>query len=169
MKTVNRAVLVVALWVSSAALSPGCSSLLKAEGPDVTGGVTLELFAQRGEDSFALYAMTADGMLHFAGGLDAYERKFSWSGQMTEEEIERMGSFLDEQDWWHVDPASTRAPQEHVYRVKVRKPGFRRSFEVTGDGAGITPLYELLETAARRRHAEYLEMMPEPGPQSIWR
>ncbi len=145
-------------------LTGGCASS-RIAGPDVTGGVTLELFVDRGDRSYALYLMETDGMLHFAGGLDAYDREFTWAGPLTDEEVQQVLAFLDEHDLWHTDPVSTNEPPENKYSVKLRKPGARRSFVIVGDGPDISPLYDLIETASRRKHEEFMQMMPEPGEQ----
>jgi len=165
MLTRRSIILTLALTATIAAWNAGCRTSPAGGDSLATGGVTLEILAARGTSSHALLALTRDGTLHFAGGRDALRGDFSWSGPMTDDELTRLLALLDEHDWWHHDPPSTHQPPDQTYAVKLRRPGTRRSFKVMGDGPHLTPIYDLLDRAARRRHEDFLRTMPEPGLQ----
>ncbi|MDY7107453.1 MAG: hypothetical protein SYC29_02345 [Planctomycetota bacterium] len=147
------------------ALLVGCASSAGARGRNVTGGLVLEVYVQPGDGSFARYRVETDGRLRFGGGQDAIDRRFTWSGPMTEEEIGRLTALIDEHRWLETSPPSTGEPAVREIEVKLRKGGTRRSFTVIGESEAVTRVLEVLETAALRRHDEFLRRLPQPGEQ----
>jgi hypothetical protein len=143
----------------------GCATTPGARGPDVTGGLTLEVYVEAGGGSFARYRVEKDGVLRFGGGQDAIDRRSTWSGPMTDEEIARLRALIDEHHWLEADPPSTGQPPERRIEVRLRKGGIRRSFTIIGESDDVAPVLELLETAALRRHEEFLRRLPRPGEQ----
>jgi len=156
------AVLMIALV---GAWTAGCAATGGAKGKDITGGLTLEIYVEAGGGSFARYRVEPDGTLSFGGGQDARDRRFTWSGPMTDEEIAHLTALLDEHRWLEADPPSTGEPTERKIEVRLRKGGTRRSFTVIGESEAVAPVLALLETAARRRHEEFLRRLPQPGEQ----
>jgi hypothetical protein len=147
------------------ALLVGCASTFGPRGRDATGGLVLEVYVEAGGGSFARYRVESDGTLRFGGGQDAIDRRFTWSGPMREEEIVRLRALIDEHRWLEADPPSTGQPPERKIEVTLRKGGTRRSFTIIGESEAVAPVLDLLETAALRRHEEFLRRLPRPGEQ----
>ena len=164
--TIFRRLTVAVLSFALLPLVVGCSSSPRAEGKDVTGGLALRLFVKLDEDSYAAYRLDADGTLSFAGGQDALDREYSWSGPMTEEEIASLLALIETHGWLEADPESTYVPPQRSFEIRLARSGGKkraRRFEVIGSGPGVGEVYDLLETAARRRHEEFLRTLPQPG------
>lgn len=151
------------MTVLAGALPAGCAATGAAKGEDITGGLTLEVYVEAGGGSFARYRVEPDGTLRFGGGQDAIDRRFTWSGPMTGEEIARLSALIDEHRWLEADPPSTGEPAGRKTQVKLRKGPKRRSFAVIGESEVVAPVLQLLETAALRRHEEFLRRLPQPG------
>ncbi len=127
--------------------------------------ISMEMFIENPGDSYAVYRVDEDGVLSFAGGVDAHDRKYTWSGPMTSEEIDRLHALLDEHRWFESGPKSSGTPPGRRYEIELSKPGVVRDFAVLGDGPSISPIFDLLETAARRRHEQFMQTLPKPGQQ----
>jgi hypothetical protein len=158
---VAPALLVVAALAALAV--PGCATGLGADGPGRTGGRTVEMMVQRPERSFARYRVERDGRLRFAGGTDALDRKFTWSGPLTGDEIDALFARLDELGWWRADPVSSGKPPDVRARIELTGPGGRRSFDVIGADPGAASVETILAAAARRRLDGVLDGLPRAG------
>jgi len=148
-----------------AALPAGCATTTAADGEDVTGGLKVEMYVAREGESYARYRVETDGVLRFAGGREAQDRKFTWSGPMTGQEIADLRALIAEHGWFDSDPPSTGQPPRLTYQVRLRQAGRRRSFTVSGDSPALTAVRNLLATAARRRNEEFLRRLPAPAEQ----
>jgi hypothetical protein len=146
-----------------AALPAGCATTTAAAGGDVTGGLTVEMYVAQEGESYARYRVENDGVLRFAGGREAQDRKFTWSGPMTGQEIADLRALIAEHGWFDSDPPSTGLPEGLTYEIRLRQVGRRRSFTVRGDDQAVAAVRELLATAARRRNEEFLRRLPVPG------
>ena len=151
------------MTVLAGALPAGCAATGGSKSEGVTGGLTLEVYVEAGGGSFARYRVEPDGMLRFGGGQDAIDRRFTWSGPLTGEEIGRLSALIDEHRWLEADPPSTGEPAGRKTEVRLRKGPKRRSFTVIGESEVVAPVLQLLETAALRRHEEFLRRLPQPG------
>ena len=165
MSCLARFISAVLIAVLAGALPAGCASTGGSKGQDITGGLTLEVYVEAGGGSYARYRVEPDGTLSFGGGQDAIDRRFTWSGPMTAEEIDRLTALIDEHRWLEADPSSTGEPADRKIDIKLRKGPNRRSFAVIGESEAVAPVLELLEAAARRRHEEFLRRLPQPGEQ----
>ncbi|MCH8153460.1 MAG: hypothetical protein IH830_13935 [Planctomycetes bacterium] len=154
----------------AASMFPGCARSGAAESLWGTGGIALEMLV-RGEGHLAaLYRVQPDGTIGFGGGTDARNRRVTWTGQMTAQEIEQLRSLLQQHGWFHAVPSSTSsaADAKRSYRIKLSWPQGRWRRHITGISPHITPLHDLLEQIARRRLEEddAIKALPQPGPQS---
>jgi hypothetical protein len=129
------------------------------------GGLDLKLFVSRGENAFALYRVSPDAMLSFAGGYDAVNRHYTWTGQLTETEREELLALIRIHEWFTTPFVSTSRPPQWRYRIDLRRPGEGRRFTVEGRHPRIEPVRELLATAATRRNEEFMRSLPKPGLQ----
>jgi hypothetical protein len=143
----------------------GCASTGSTTGDDVMGGLELELFVRRDENAFSLYRVRPDGTLSFAGGYDAVNRDYTWSGQLTETEREQLLGLVRLHEWFDTPFVSSGRPPQWRYRINIRRPGGGRRFTVDGQHARIEPVRELLATAAARRNEQFMRSLPTPGLQ----
>jgi hypothetical protein len=160
----RRLTAIVVLLVTLLA-GAGCASTGSAAGDNAMGGYELELFVHRDENAFALYHVRPDGMLSFAGGYDAVNRDFSWSGQLTETEREQLLELIRGLEWFETPFVSSGTPPQWRYRIDIRRPREGRRFTVDGRHPRIEPVRELLATAAARRNEQFMRSLPEPGLQ----
>jgi hypothetical protein len=147
-----------------AAGAGGCASTPR--GADVTGGLVVQMHVESAGRAYELYRVETDGTLRFAGGYDARNEKYTWSGPLTGDEIARLRAIVAEHRWLEDDPASVAEPPDRLYRIRVRRGSDRASFMVTGDSPAVKPAYDLLRTAGERRLDEFMETLPEPGHQT---
>jgi hypothetical protein len=155
-----RAALMLVVTVVAVA---GCATLGE-RGDDVTGGRTVEMYVVEDGSRFARYLVDRDGSLSFAGGRDAQASKYTWTGPLTEEELDRLFALIDEHEWAERDPASVADPGP-TYTIRFRGPRIRRNFTVVGDSPDVRPVAELLAEASKRRNEEFLRELPESGMQ----
>jgi hypothetical protein len=155
------------MLVATVALSglAGCAATGPAMGDDVMVGLDLKLFVRRGENAFALYRVSPDGMLSFAGGYDAVNREYTWTGPLTATEREELRALIRVHEWFATPFVSTSRPPQWGYRIDIQRPGEGRRFAVEGQHPRIEPVRELLETAAARRNEEFMRSLPKPGLQ----
>ncbi len=150
------------------ALAPGgCAARRpeaeRSDAADVTGGLELELMRTADDRAFARYRVERDGGLAFGGGTDAVTGRYSWHGSLTADEIGRLTTLIGRNRWIEADPPSTGRPPGLSYTITLWTREGRRSFTVLGDEPGVAAVHALLETAARRRHDEFLEALPRAG------
>jgi hypothetical protein len=149
--------------VTCALLMAGCATSPREAGADITGGLTLDMFLQLEAGSMVRYRVDRDGVLSFAGGFDARNEKYTWSGPMTEAEITQLLALLDAHRWLERDPPSPGEPDDRRCTVTVHHAGKRNGFKVIGAEASVDAIAALLESAASRRHEEFLQSLPRPG------
>ncbi len=136
----------------------GCAVRSATDSP--TGGVSLRMAVVDEPNSRALYRVEADGSLSFGGGLDAVRRKTSWTGQMTEAEIDELLALLERDGWFRGEPADRDGPNGRVYEVTVCGPEGRQRYKLRGESAAAGELNDLLDRIARRRFDSFLERFP---------
>lgn len=156
----------LALAAALLALLAGCAATTPTAGPDDrTGGVTLELLFERPGNAVTRLRLERDGTLHFGGGLDARAERFSWSGPLTAAEVTAVRTSLDKDRWLTATfPAGPPSPDDGAGRLtaRLRTPAGAKRIRTAGDESRIAAVYEILATAARRRHEEFLGTFPEP-------
>jgi hypothetical protein len=147
----------VAIAMSACRTAPDGASGSK----DVTGGAFIELEVRRPGGSLARYRVEPSGLLSFAGGDDAVAGRYSWSGPLTDDEAARLRELLDVHGWRAgAEPAGGKPPGDERYEVSVRQPAGRRRFVLPLADPGAVAIHDLLESAARRRHEEFLRSLP---------
>jgi hypothetical protein len=162
-------ILLLAAALAALALAAfGCRTAPEGGGAaaakDVTGGVFLELEVHRPGGSLARYRVEPSGLLSFAGGNDAVAGRYSWSGPLTEAEAARLRELLDVQGWCAgAKPAGGKPPDDERYEVRLRQAAGRRSLVLPLADPGAVAIHDLLESAARRRHEEFLRSLPRAG------
>ncbi len=139
----------------------GCAVRSATDSP--TGGVSLRMAVVGEPNRTALYRVEADGSLSFGGGLDAIQHKTSWTGQMTEAEIDELLALLDRDGWFHGEPADGDEPSGRVYEVTVHGPQGRQRYKLRGESAAGGELNDLLDRIARRRFDSFLERFSRPA------
>ncbi len=136
----------------------GCAVRIATESP--TGGVSLRMTVVSEPNRTALYRIEVDGSLSFGGGLDAVQRKTSWTGQMTEAEIDELLALLERDGWFRGEPADGDGPNGRVYEVAVCGPEGRQRYTLRGESTAAGELDDLLGRIARRRFDSFLERFP---------
>lgn len=161
-------VVTLVAWLAAIALaSAGCQTAPKGDAPagkDVTGGVLLELEVHRPGGSLARYRVEPSGLLSFAGGNDAVAGRYSWSGPLADEEAARLRELLDRHGWRAgARPVEGTPPDDERYEVRLRQAAGRRQLALPLADPGAVAIHDLLESAARRRHEEFLRSLPRAG------
>jgi len=153
--------MILAVWLCAAF---GCAALDQIDTTSRTGGHRLTLDVRTGDsDSIAIYRVQPDGIIEFAGGRDALLGSTTWTGTLTDEEIDTLVTLLRDHQWYTQPFESTGQPDDLHQSGVVRGPtGFRR-FEVTGEHPRIAPVRTLLERAAGRRNERVLDALPKPS------
>ena len=146
----------------------GCGA--PRSGDDLTG-VDLELFVRADQDSFARYRVEPDGTLSYGGGIDAALGKFTWTGSLTESELEQFKVLLQQNRQYRNRPEAPDRPMdtvEYTIRLNITRDAGRpssgtRVYTVTGTCETLEPLHQLLQSAAMRRNADILNRLPQPS------
>ncbi|MHC4107659.1 MAG: hypothetical protein ACYSTY_06190, partial [Planctomycetota bacterium] len=138
----------------------GCAARSATDSP--TGGVSLRMTVVDETNRWAHYRVEADGSLSFGGGLDAVQHKTSWTGQMTEAEIDGLLALLERDGWFRGEPADGDEPSNRVYEITVRGPEGPQRYRLRGESAAGGELNDLLDRIARRRFDSFLERFPRP-------
>lgn len=151
----------VCFTILALAGNSGCSTTSAAKANSPTGGISLQMSIKGKDNLAALYRVEQDGSIHFGGGQDAQLNKTSWTGQLTQQDVEQLRASLDEHGWFTAEPASSSIDADRKYRIDLRWPGGNRNFKVTGKGLMIAPIEDLLVKFANRRHDLFLESLPK--------
>ncbi len=153
------AAVVCAIVAGCVGKSPGL------ERPEVVvaEGFYLELWILGQERYATLYRVNGARRLGFGGGPDAFNRRISWVGTLTDEQYAELQDLLDRHGWFAGTVSSPGEPAERITRVRLQWPGGSRRLKVIGDSADIEPVRELLDGAARQRLRRDLDRLPEAG------
>jgi hypothetical protein len=111
------------------------------------------------------YEVHRDGTLGFGGGIKARLNNTTWTGTLTPDELKEFQRLLAAEDWFKEKPASTHAPEKHLYRVEINAPENRRKFTVKGESERLRPIQQLLAKACLRRLEDDLKILPPPSSQ----
>ena len=148
------------------ALAAGCagqSPTINERGVVFADDFYLELWI-KGEANYAtLYRVNGEHRLGYGGGADAFNRRISWVGTLTDEQYAQLQVLLEQHGWFAGSVSSPGEPAERVTRVQLRWPGGSRRFKIKGESADVEPVRQLLDDAARQRFQRDLERLPEAG------
>ncbi|MCP4758912.1 MAG: hypothetical protein GY894_03080 [Planctomycetes bacterium] len=108
------------------------------------------------------YEVSPQGVLRFAGGVDAREGDWSWEGHISASEGAELQTIIDRADWIASPPRSTNKDGDS-WEVSIRSGGRERSFDLQGDTASVLNAWAVLQKAGRTRLEGDLELLPRPG------
>jgi hypothetical protein len=146
-----------------------CGSGIKAGSEDsFTRGLALRMLVTDRESSHALYELSPDGSITFAGGFNALNGRPSWEGLATPEEVDELHTLLAAHGWFDHDPVPDPPDPDNladtrIHRVNLAWPTGGRAFEAHGGGTHIDPIRQHLERIAAKRFDPVLQQLPEPG------
>lgn len=141
-----------------------CGSVIQAGSDDsFTRGLALRMLVTDRESSHALYELSPDGSITFAGGLNALSGRPSWEGRATREEVDELHELLAANGWFDHDPMPDNPDDTRLHRVNLAWPSGGRAFETAGGGTHIDPIRAHLERVAAKRFDPVLQQLPEPG------
>lgn len=162
----SRRVARATLAVIAAAVVAGCAG----KAPDFdklevlsAEGFYLELWIHGQEQYVTLYRVNGEHRIGFGGGAEAFNKRISWVGTITDEQYAELQDLLERHGWFAGTVSTQGDPPERVTRVQLRWPGGSRRFKVTGDNTDIEPIRKLLDAAARQRLHRDLNRLPEAG------
>lgn len=151
-------------------LASGCASAARpsdSQAAGVEGRFTLEVTVHRGAGSVARFLVSEDGMLSYAGGENARDRTFTWSGELPDSQLAHLRELLHTHGWMNgmPDPAGVSEDATAPTRidVSIRGSTMRQRFTIRGTNDGADEIVTLLEDAARSRHDDFLDSLPQPG------
>jgi hypothetical protein len=146
-----------------AAVLAGCVGRPGLDPGSRTQGVELDLWL-RGEENLAIYYEVAqEGTIGFGGGADGRQRRISWTGPLTDDEIERLRELLQRDGWYTGDVVATGEPRKREVRIHLCWPGGGKRYKLRGESPDIAPVLDLLEEASRRRLEGTLRELPQPS------
>lgn len=141
----------------------GCAATPTAR-VNATGGVRLSmLMVDARGGAAARYEVRQDGTLGFSGGLDAHFDRITWTGPMTDEEIEVLLDLMEEHQWFERSPLGSSEPEGLTYRIDLSGPEGRKRFRISGRAETVTAVESLLDRIARRRFEPILDTLPKSG------
>ncbi len=152
-------------WLAlAAAAQVACHGAPPAAAPQeiyYEGGLYLEVKTVGEANLAVLYRANGRRQIGFGGGMDAFEGRLSWVGELTEAEMERLVALLEQHGWYAGGVTGTGAPKETVTRVDLRWKDGHRRFKVRGRSDDVEPIESLLAEVSRRRLLGELEALPE--------
>ena len=141
----------------------GCATARSAAA-GATGGVTLRLYKHDQEGgAMTLYEMKRDGTLGFGGGRDAQFDRITWTGAMTEPEIEELLALIEQYEWFESGPDGSDEPQGLSYRISLSGPKGSKRYRIKGSCESLIAIETLLERISRRRLEPILDKLPKPS------
>lgn len=164
MRPVEHLILFFVLALLTGCASSPAGAPSPEQRPDRTAAMVDLYIVDADERTYVRYHVEPDGDLRFAGGVDAIEARYSWTGPLTDEEIVRLEAIVADLPTKPIRLARGERPAR-MAKVEAVDGDDRRKFEVPADDARIAGLHTLLETASRRRYAKLLDSLPKPGPQ----
>ena len=128
-----------------------------------TGGVELDFFVRTADGRLARYVVDRAGRLHFYGGSDALSGDPSWTGDMTDAEIDELRGLLEQHGWFAERPEPLEEAEMPLYRVRIVGPRFRRRLEVRGETTSLEEVSAFLHGVSGRRLQPVLDALPKAG------
>lgn len=158
------AALMIAFTLLAAA---GCAGPAKSSpGDGRTYGIALDLLIERDDGRRALYRFFPDGTLGYSGGPDARARRVTWTGTMSEEQVEQLIALINEHGWRTGEPAAGDKPDQITFLIDLRGPDGRHRYRVHGESPAVMPVYNHLYEVALQRFEHIIETLPQPSVES---
>lgn len=129
--------------------------------PSRTKGTNLEFMVHGPAGEQVRYMLKEDGTLSFSGGRDVTLDKVSWTGELTDEEIQQVLEVIQSVGWYDSEPTSLPEGDEYVYTIEFGSPQQSASWTVTGDSPDVRPVYVVLDRVSRKRFDSYLDRLPK--------
>ena len=131
-----------------------------------TGGLSFSFRMMNKEaGSAVLYTVSQDGTLGFGGGMDAHSGRTSWTGPMSDEQVEEFLALLDLHAWFHHKPESEGLPKGLIYRIELQGPQGLQRYSVTGQCESAKEVLSFLDDIANVRFDPILRQLPQPSAQ----
>jgi len=132
----------------------GCGGATKAPpiSPDV------DIFWSTEDGRMARYDVSPTGRLRFAGGFDARNDVWSWTGSIDAAQGAALARIVQHADWVASPPKT--GPGHDTWVVSVKTAAGRRSFEVHGDPPSVLEAWEILNRAGQARLQQDLDLLP---------
>ncbi len=158
----SGAIVTLCATVLFAFMLNGCASSQRAGGDSI--GIALDLLVEQ-DDSIALYRVADDGTISFAGGYDARMRRFTWTDDLTQQEISSLRTILEARIWndRRRDRGEVREGERRS-TIMLHAPQRNRIIVHGQQPQEVQDLEELLVEAAARRFEHEIEALPKPGP-----
>ncbi len=121
----------------------------------------VEMFHASQDGRLVRYEVTPQGVLRFAGGMDARDGDWSWEGHLDAAEGAELQTIIDRAGWVSSAPRSTHQDGD-TWEVSIRTDGGSRSFELRGDSESVLKAWAVLDKAGRRRLDADLDRLPRP-------
>ncbi|MDP7030347.1 MAG: hypothetical protein QF733_09020 [Phycisphaerales bacterium] len=134
----------------------GCGGA--AKGPAIAPDV--DMFRSTEDGRMARYDVSAAGQLRFAGGYDARDGIWSWTGSIDASQGAALSRVVREAGWVASPPAT--GPGTDTWEIVVKTAEGRRRFEVTGDPPSVLQAWALLDRAGQARLQQDLDLLPTP-------
>ncbi len=128
-----------------------------------TGGMSLDFSVKGPAGERARYVLAEDGTLSFSGGRDVVLEKVSWSGDLTNDEIQQVLDAIQSVGWYELEPASLPTEDQYVYTIDLESPQQNANWTITGDSPYVRPVYVALDQVSRKRFDSYLDRLPQPS------
>lgn len=123
-------------------------------------GLFLDIKVEKPGNSIAVYSITQDGTLAFAGGVEAKRGETDWSTELAPEQRQRINDMVNEFGWLRNGPTSVSENREHTYEISVRRRASRMSCEITGDHPQVVAMVKYLDDICMARFDDYLDRLP---------
>jgi len=129
-----------------------------AAGPRISPG--LDVFLQTEDGRRVRYEVLQDGTIHFAGGRDAADGDWSWTGQLDASQGALLKSAIAEGRWFDKPPKGIPGDGTR-WRVKAEEGGRTVRFDVEGEAPSVRTVWGLLDDAGKARLQDDLDRLPK--------
>lgn len=161
-RVIAASMIVIALLATAGCAWPAKSS----PGDERAYGIALDLLIERDDGRRALYRFFPDGTLGYSGGPDARARRVTWTGAMSEEQVEQLIALINEHGWRTGEPAAGDKADEITFRIDLRGSDGRHRYRVHGESPAVMPVYNHLYEVALQRFEHIIETLPQPSVES---
>ncbi|MCH2141002.1 MAG: hypothetical protein MK100_08225 [Phycisphaerales bacterium] len=121
----------------------------------------LDILLETEDGRSVRYDVSEDGTLRFAGGRDARNSDWSWTGHLDAAQGKRLQSLIQEGKWLETTPHGI-AGDGTRWEISVREGGRRKNFRIDGEVPTVRAAWGILEDAGRARLQEDLDRLPRP-------
>ncbi len=120
----------------------------------------VNMFWTTDDGRMARYDVSSTGRLSFAGGYDARNEIWSWTGTLDDSQAAALSKVVRDAGWVTSPPKDGRGTDTWV--VSIKTSGGHRSFEVKGDPPSVLEAWEILNRAGQARLQPDLDLLPSP-------